>query len=252
MGPTLEELTSSERLCGGAERFRETASLAGRGRHHEWVSGDIRPDLARVFDDIGERYSEAFADKPGQMAMTAWIIDRLAGLDHRPIVLDVGCGTGVPTARQLVEAGFEVVGIDTSPVMLDIARRNVPDAILVERDLTDLDGLHPVGARFDAATAFFSLLVLPRSQLGVVLDTIHRVLRPGAPFAVGMVEGDTDFMLRDFLGTQVPLTAYPRDELAVVLADHGFEVLVLTAETWRGATPDAPEQTHLYARCLCR
>ena len=43
-------------------------------------------------------------------------------------VLDVGCGTGIPTARQLVAAGWEVTGIDISPVMLDLARRNVPEA----------------------------------------------------------------------------------------------------------------------------
>lgn len=218
------------------------------------MTAEIRPDLARVFDQIGSRYSDAFSDKPGQVAAGAWVAERILGgpPGHHPIVLDVGCGTGLPTARQLIDLGCDVVGIDASPVMLDEAHHNVPEAIFIERELGDLDGLHPVGQHFDAAVAFFSLLVLPRAQIGPVLDAVHRQLRPGAPFAVGMVEGDTDFLLREFLGTQVPLTAYPRKDLAELIESHGFTVQELTAESWDAATPRLPVQTHLYARTVTR
>lgn len=209
-----------------------------------------RPDLSRAFDSIGARYGDAFPERPGQIAAGEWLVDRLSGLGYQPTVLDVGCGTGRPTAEQLTAAGATVVGIDTSPVMLDLARENVPDAIFVERDLNDLDGLHAPGHRFDAATAFFSLLVLHRADVGPALDAIRHVLKPGGLFALGMVEGDSDYLLREFLGTQVPLTAYPREQLVELLAEHGFTVLELTAEQWTPSTPDAPTQTHLYARCL--
>ncbi|NUT32414.1 MAG: class I SAM-dependent methyltransferase [Hamadaea sp.] len=214
------------------------------------MTQEVRPDLARVFDLIGARYDDAFADKPGQRAAGAWIIERLREKGHACTVLDVGCGTGIPTARQLVDAGCEVVGVDASPVMIDLAREKVPEAIFVEREMNDLGGLHPVGDRFDAAVAFFSLLVLPRAQLEDVLDGIRHELGKGGLFALGMVEGDTDYLLRDFLGEKVPLTAYPRAELRDVLTRHGFAVLHLDAEEW---TPpvggDAPKQVHLYARC---
>jgi SAM-dependent methyltransferase len=210
-----------------------------------------RPDLAHAFDTIGARYDEVFNSKPGQVAATGWILQRLAERDRTdgpPLVIDIGCGTGIPTARQLIDGGCEVVGVDISPVMIDIARTNVPEAIFVERDLADLDGLHPVGARFDAATAYFSLLVLHRADVERTLDAIHEVMHPGGFFAIGMVEGDTDYLLRDFLGTQVPLTAYPRDQLEALLVAHGFTVAEVRSEPWTG--PQGLEQTHVYACCV--
>jgi SAM-dependent methyltransferase len=207
-----------------------------------------RPDLAHAFDTIGARYDEVFNSKPGQLAATEWILEQLGNRDERPLVIDIGCGTGLPTARQLIDGGCEVVGVDISPVMIEIARDNVPEAIFVERDLSDLDGLHPVGSRFDAATAYFSLLVLHRAEVEKTLDAICHVLHPGAFFAIGMVEGDTDYLLRDFLGEKVPLTAYPRDQLGALLSAHGFTVADLRVESWAG--PDHQPQTHVYAVCV--
>lgn len=213
------------------------------------VTEEVRPDLGRAFDTIAEHYGEVYAQRPGQIAAGQWLLDRLAGGDRRPIVLDIGCGTGVPTARQLIEGGADVIGIDTSPVMIDLARRNVPDAIFIERDLADLDGLHPAGERFDAAVAFFSLLVLPRSEVRRALSSLHHVLASGGLFALAMVEGDTDFLLRDFLGAKVPLTAYPREQLVDLLGETGFEVLEQSAEQFSSTAPGVPTQTHLYLRC---
>lgn len=202
--------------------------------------------MSRAFDLIGAHYSEAFADKPGQVAAGRWLINHLRG-DRT--VLDVGCGSGMPTARQLTDAGCQVVGVDTSPVMLELARKNVPEGIFVEREMHDLGGLHPRQGRFAGAVAFFSLLMLDRAGVGKALDAIRNVLAAEGFFALGMVEGDTDYLIRDFLGVRVPLTAYPRKELAEVLSHHGFTVLEMHAENAKMSTPDTPEQTHLFARC---
>ena len=42
-------------------------------------------------------------------------------------VLDVGCGSGL-LARRLSDAGFEVIGVDASPAMIDLARAHAPAA----------------------------------------------------------------------------------------------------------------------------
>jgi len=202
--------------------------------------------MSRAFDLIGAHYSEAFAEKPGQVEAGRWLVEQLRG---ERVVLDVGCGTGVPTARQLADAGCEVVGIDSSPVMLELARKNVPEGIFVEREVHDLGGLHPRQGRFDGAVAFFSLLTLDRAGVAKALDAIRNVLAAEGLFAIGMVEGDTDYMIREFLGVQLPLTAYPRRELAALLSHHGFTVMDIFDESAIKSTPDTPEQTHLYARC---
>ena len=52
---------------------------------------------------------------------------RDAGPGRGDRVLDVGCGSGL-LARRLVDAGFQVTGVDASPAMIDLARTSVPDA----------------------------------------------------------------------------------------------------------------------------
>jgi SAM-dependent methyltransferase len=202
--------------------------------------------MSRAFDQIGAQYSEVFADKRGQVAATAWLISQLK---PDAMALDVGCGSGLPTAGMISAAGLSVIGVDTSPVMLDLARKNVPNGIFVEREMHDLSGLHPREGRFDAVAAFFSLLMLTRADMGGALDAIRGVLSADGVFVLGMVEGSTDYVIRDFLGVPVPLTAFPRNELAELLRLHGFTMLELHAETWGGETPQAPEQTHLYPYC---
>ena len=55
---------------------------------------------------------------------------------HR--VLDLGCGAGVLTAL-LVEAGFEVTGIDISSNLLALARAAVPQACFVNASIYDIE-----------------------------------------------------------------------------------------------------------------
>jgi SAM-dependent methyltransferase len=203
--------------------------------------------MSRAFDVIGARYSEAFADRPGQVEAGRWLTEHIRG---ERVVLDVGCGNGVPTARQLAGAGCRVVGVDTSPVMLELARKNVPEGIFVEREMHDLAGLHPRQSRFDGAVAFFSLLMLDRAGVAKALDAIRNVLAAEGVFAISMVEGDSDYLMREFLGVQVPLTAYPRQELSALLSHHGFTIQDLHTEPAILSTSDTPEQIHIYARCV--
>jgi low temperature requirement protein LtrA len=43
-------------------------------------------------------------------------------------VLDLGCGSGLPATRALVDAGHTVIGVDVSREQAERARRNVPEA----------------------------------------------------------------------------------------------------------------------------
>jgi SAM-dependent methyltransferase len=53
-------------------------------------------------------------------------------------VLDVGCGAGLLTAA-LVQAGFEVTGIDNSAELVEIARATVPGARLIYTSVYDAE-----------------------------------------------------------------------------------------------------------------
>lgn len=55
------------------------------------------------------------------------------------IVVDLGCGTGNMTVR-LAEDGYDMIGVDLSPEMLEIARDKCPDRVLLlHQDMRELD-----------------------------------------------------------------------------------------------------------------
>ncbi|WP_261986951.1 class I SAM-dependent methyltransferase [Actinomadura sp. HBU206391] len=199
---------------------------------------------AVAFDKIGDRYDEAFPNKEGQEAATEWLIDRLPPGGR---VLDVGCGTGAPTARRLSEAGFEVTGIDISEVMLELARRNAPRATFLRLDMVDVD--ESLGT-FDAIVGFFSVLMLSRMEIPMLLRRFRDLLVPGGIFLLSMVEEDLDEAPVAFLGHPVRVSAYPRGVLGSTVARAGFEILDLRAVAYTpvplGAWPEI--QLFLYCR----
>jgi ubiquinone/menaquinone biosynthesis C-methylase UbiE len=198
---------------------------------------------AAAFDAIGERYDDAFPHKSAQIIATQWMIDRLSPGAR---VLDVGAGTGVPTAGMMVESGLEVVGIDVSAEMLRIARHNVPDARFTAMDVLQLDSSF---GDFDAAVAFFSLLMLRRADIPPVIQRIRSVLRPGGYFAIGMVEADLDYVPIHFLGQEVWVTAYPRTDLEALLTAEGLEVREVDVEEFEPVAPEVPPERQIFVYC---
>jgi ubiquinone/menaquinone biosynthesis C-methylase UbiE len=199
---------------------------------------------ARAYDAMGARYDEAFPHKDGQLACVERLLEHV-GAGAR--VLDVGCGTGLPTARQLVAAGCSVTCLDISPGMLELAQRNVPDAAFQLGDVLDIPDGPPA---FEGVVAFFSLLNLPRARMRTALRRIHSILIPDGWFGLAMVEADVDDVSIPFLGTRLRVTGYLRDDLRELLRECGFYI------GWEQLLSYAPEtsaaQPEMQMFFLCR
>ncbi|HEU5156533.1 MAG TPA: class I SAM-dependent methyltransferase [Streptosporangiaceae bacterium] len=213
------------------------------GTQDTQTSAERQALQAAAFDRIGERYDEAFPHKEGQLAAGGWLINRLAPGAR---VLDVGCGTGLPTARQLADAGLKVTGIDISDGMLQLARRDVPDATFRQIDVRRLPAMGITEAGYEAVVAFFSLLMLTREEIPPTLRKLHALLAPGGYFLLSMVEADVDDMPLRFLGNRVWVSGYLRDELRQVVADAGFEVLDVRHLSYAPASTTVPPELQLF------
>lgn len=217
--------------------------------------GRDRAGQAEAFDAIGDRYDSAFPRKEGQWTAGAWLA---ASLPPGSAVLDVGCGTGLPTARQLAGAGHSVTGVDHSRTMVETARVNVPQGVFHHVDLADLrpggpaEGLAGGAERYDAVAAFFSLLMLPRAEIPYALRMIAGLLRPGGLLALGMVEADVDDFAIPFLGRSIRVSGYLRDELRLVVMDAGFDVVEESSHAYAPTSTQVPPEEQIFLHCRRR
>lgn len=100
-------------------------------------------------------------------------------------VLDLGCGAGVPVARDLAER-FEVVGVDVSPVQIARANRLVPGATFRCADMAELTFLQEC---FRAVVCLYVIIHVPVGQQRALLERVASWLVPGGHLLITV--GDT-------------------------------------------------------------
>lgn len=124
------------------------------------------------YDEMAERYDEVRAEDTEHEGLA-----RLREtLPADPSLLDLGCGDGTGPLQE-VDVG-NAVGLDFSGEQLRLATERT-DAALVTGDLTALPF---ADERFDAVTAFYSVIHLPVAQHGECYAEVERVLAPGGRF----------------------------------------------------------------------
>lgn len=154
-------------------RLLEDDDLNGHpGVQVRW--GDVREgyrDWAPTYDDPSNGLFSLDAPVVGE------ILDALGSGEGR-LALDAACGTG-RLSSLLVERGYDVLGVDGSPEMLDVARARFADAQWREGDLSAL----PVGdSSVDLVLTGLALAHLP--SLEPVFAEFARVLRPGGHLVI--------------------------------------------------------------------
>lgn len=138
------------------------------------------------------------------------------------LVLDAGCGAGVPILATLAER-YRVVGVDFSTAQLGIARERVPAAALACQDLT-----HPglAAGVFDAVVSYYAIIHVPREHHAAILAAVYRVLKPGglAFLCLGAQDLADDYD-DDFYGVRMYWSHYDAATNLRLLREVGFAVL---------------------------
>ncbi|MFD3973492.1 class I SAM-dependent methyltransferase [Streptomyces cyaneofuscatus] len=195
---------------------------------------------ATVFDALGAEYERAFAGSAAHHASLDRLLEHLAPGSR---LLDVGSGTGVPTARRLAAAGHRVVGVDVSPVMTALAARQVPDA---EFRCGDIRELVWADGEFDAVCVYFSLLQMSRGEQSGLLGRLARAVRPGGRLAVATVPVDAAEVSAVFMGQPVVVSSFGEEEFASVVAAAGFAVEERHSVLFTPDHPAGAPEPHLF------
>lgn len=133
---------------------------------------EIRESHRDVYDASASRWD---AERPRSLFERPWLDRFLARIPHGAAVLDLGCGTGEPIARYVIEQDCNVTGVDFSAAMLGVARARSPDGKWIEADFRDLD----LTMRFSGIIAWNSFFHLTHDEQREVIPRLARHLSPG-------------------------------------------------------------------------
>lgn len=170
------------------------------------------------YDSVADLYLERFSVSA---VRKKWLDRLVGGLPPGGRVLDLGCGAGVPVARDLAALGYDVVGVDGSAQQISRARRNVPQATFIETDMCDVT--FEAGS-FDAVGAFYAITHIPPTQQGPLVTNIARWLKPGGMLVASFGAGVRSEWTGEWLGTTMFFGHSGEAETLRHLAEAGLRV----------------------------
>lgn len=120
----------------------------------------------------------------------------LEGLPPGAKVLDLGCGTGNPIAGHIARRGYQVIGVDQSQNMLEIAKRVVPEAEFIRGDMVEMQ----FADKFAAAVAWDSVFHVERMHHSAIYRKLADSLETGGRLLLSVGGSDADASAADSTG----------------------------------------------------
>ncbi|MBR5047060.1 MAG: class I SAM-dependent methyltransferase [Eubacterium sp.] len=151
-----------------------------------------------AYESFARVYDQLMDDVPYD-AWCSFLKDRLAGQGiHDGLALELGCGTGKMMER-MAKAGFDMIGVDSSPDMLQIARERsegLPYSLLyLLQDMREFELYGTVRAVFSICDSVN--YILDPEELAEVFRLVNNYLDPGGIF---LFDFNTEYKYRDLMG----------------------------------------------------
>jgi cyclopropane fatty-acyl-phospholipid synthase-like methyltransferase len=105
-------------------------------------------------------------------------------------ILELGCGPGNITNYLLSKRpDFDIFGIDTSPNMIELAKKNNPAAKFAVMDCRQIKNL---GEKYDGIVGGFCLPYLSQAESHELISASHDLLNRNGLLYLSFVEGEPD------------------------------------------------------------
>ncbi|MFK7792590.1 MAG: class I SAM-dependent methyltransferase [Devosiaceae bacterium] len=189
------------------------------------LTGELKTIHAQthtVYDRVASTFD---AQRLKTLFEKPWLDRFLAKLPDRPKVLDLGCGTGKPIAKYLVEQGAKLTGVDYAPSMLEIARKRFPDHMWIEGDMRAL----ALAGQYDGVISWHGFFHLDQSEQRQSLPRLATYVRPGGALmlTVGPREGEGSGKVG---GQPVYHASLDPEEYRKILTEAGFGAITIAIE----------------------
>ena len=187
----------------------------------------MSPEAGRIIDLYQRKALDWVRNREhsGGLMEQSWLDRFRALVPSKGFILDIGCGSAVPIARYLIEAGHRVTGIDSSATLIDLCRDRFPAHEWLVADMRTL----ALGRPFDGIIAWDSFFHLCADDQRRMFPLFQQHAVAGAPlmFTSGPAHGEA---IGDFEGEPLYHASLVPAEYRSLLDHHGFQVIAYVAE----------------------
>jgi len=176
-----------------------------------------------------DKDAASWDENPGRVRIAERIFQTIVNrivLSTGMEVMDFGCGTGLLSIR-LLPFVKSVVGVDSSPGMLEVFRKKVLTSGLgaISAQLIDIDKGGTLEGMYDLVTS--SMTMHHIKDVPSLLEQFHSVLKPGGRLCIADLDGDNGEFHENPAG--VFHNGFDRNEMKALFVESGFADVV--AET---------------------
>lgn len=131
-------------------------------------------DHSNGYEQVAETFNAIRSKNTiGVSSVQNWV----QGLPAHASILELGCGTGLPITKVLLEQAVKVYAIDASPTLLSNFRQNFPD---VPNRLEAVQNSDFFGRKFDGILAWGLLFLLSEGeQIALIKKASESLVRGG-------------------------------------------------------------------------
>jgi cyclopropane fatty-acyl-phospholipid synthase-like methyltransferase len=205
--------------------------------------------MQNPYDHIAEQWHSNFRGQTYIERVLSYVDRILDGLPSGAKVLDLGCGTGNPIAKYIVQRGYQLTGVDQSKEMLRIARQVVSEAELIHANMVEIE----FRDKFSAAVAWDSVFHVERKHHSAIYHKLassleiggRLLLSVGGSDAGGSTSGDSDTegFTSEMFGQTFYYSGYAPKVARKLLEAEGFEI-----EMWEVDDPSSRGHIAVIAR----
>lgn len=172
-----------------------------------------------TYQKIADKYSNLYFD---DLTDTPYIDTFLEKLPGKAKVLDVGSGPGQFT-KYMMDRGFEVIGIDYTTEMIEIAKQKVPSGSFKQMDMRKLEF---EDENFDGLLLAYSLIHIPTEDIPETLKGFYRILKPSGYIEIIAQNGEADKIIDEpFMPSEkMFFNFFIKERLSKLLEDAGFKI----------------------------
>ncbi len=181
--------------------------------------------ILHCYNLVAEDYAVERWDELSQKHIDRLLLKEFAASNkEKGVCADFGCGPG-QTTKFLYDNGLkDIIGIDLSPAMVNVARKLSPQ---IKFETGDLLNITYPSAYLGSALAFYSIVHFTIDQVSTCFGEINRVLKIGGDFLFSFHVGDEIVHFdkaRDKV-VDIDLYFFKTDDIVKLLYETGFKVI---------------------------